>query len=93
MLYEEWDKDVAAARASGSGPEALMKYQQYQKDVQTSFEKLSSYVDEEIGNFQNPQGKSILQMFSDEAITGLKGKSWQYYPSTQANTVLGMASN
>ena len=53
-LYKQWDQDAAAAKASGSGPKALLEYDKHQKAIQTSLAKLRSYIGTKIDNFQSP---------------------------------------
>jgi len=58
VLYAHWDATHsksadAAAAASGSGPTALLaKYEGMKNDIQTSIEKLRSYKDTKVDNFQ-----------------------------------------
>lgn len=53
-LSKQWDQDASAAKASGSGPTALLEYEKHQTAIQTSLEKLTSYIGTKIDNFQSP---------------------------------------
>ena len=73
-LYGKWDTKSAAAKTAGAPYSNLMEFDSLKKDIEASITTLNSYKNKEVDNFQDPSGKSVLKMFSNEAITGKEGK-------------------
>ena len=79
-LYGKWDS--FAAKDAGAPFTNLKEFDGLKKDIEASITTLNSYKNKEVENFQDPPGKSVLKMFSNEAITGKEGKQSTFSPST-----------